>query len=98
MKVIVLGAGIAGVTTAWYLAAGGAEVTVLERGDEPAVETSHAHGSHISTQSGAPWTGPAGAREPFRRRFTHERGIRLRHARDPVGLGWCARALVASRP
>jgi D-amino-acid dehydrogenase len=98
MKVIVLGAGIAGVTTAWYLAAGGAEVTVLDRGAEPATETSHANGGHMSTQSATPWMGPAGVREFFESRFTPERPIRLRHARDPGRLGWFARALVASRP
>lgn len=98
MKVIVLGAGIAGVTSAWYLAAAGAEVTVLDRGAEPATETSHANGGHISTQSGTPWMGPAGMREFFASRFMRERPIRVCRARDPGRVGWFARALVASRP
>jgi D-amino-acid dehydrogenase len=98
MKVIVLGAGIAGITTAWYLAAGSAEVTVIERGAEPACETSHANGGHISTQSGVPWTGPGGLRDFFASRLSSERAVRILRARDPGRLGWFARALANSRP
>lgn len=98
MKVIVLGAGIAGLTTAWYLAAGGAEVTVVERNEAPASETSHANGGHMSTQSGTPWMGPEGVRDFLTSRFTHERTIRVSRAHDPGRWGWFARALAASRP
>ncbi|MGH8273489.1 MAG: FAD-dependent oxidoreductase [Gammaproteobacteria bacterium] len=98
MRVVVLGAGIAGIVTAWYLARGGAEVTVVERGAEPASETSHANGGHLSTQSGVPWTGPAGLRAFLARRFSPERPIRVLHTRDPGRLGWYAHALAASRP
>ncbi len=98
MKVVVLGAGIAGITTAWHLAAGGAEVTVLDRGAEPASETSHANGGHISTQSGTPWTGPVGLRDFFATRLAHERSVRILRARDPGRWRWFMRALAASRP
>ncbi|MGH8161348.1 MAG: FAD-dependent oxidoreductase [Gammaproteobacteria bacterium] len=98
MRVVVLGAGIAGITAAWYLAAGGAEVTVIERGTEPASETSHANGGHISTQSGVPWTGPSGLRAFLTRRFNSAETIRLLHTRDPGRLDWYLRALSASRP
>ncbi|MGH8224658.1 MAG: FAD-dependent oxidoreductase [Gammaproteobacteria bacterium] len=98
MKVVVLGAGIAGITTAWHLAAGGAEVTVLDHGAEPASATSHANGGHISTQSGVPWTGPEGLRHFFATRLARERAVRILHARDPGRWRWFMRALAASRP
>lgn len=40
MKVVILGGGVVGVSTAWYLAQGGAEVTVIERQSDVALETS----------------------------------------------------------
>ncbi|TXJ02400.1 MAG: FAD-dependent oxidoreductase, partial [Neisseriales bacterium] len=40
MKVLILGGGVIGVTTAWYLAEAGCEVTVIDRQDETALETS----------------------------------------------------------
>ncbi|MCB2033223.1 MAG: FAD-dependent oxidoreductase, partial [Ottowia sp.] len=47
MKVIVLGGGVVGITTAYYLARGGAQVTVLERQDGPALETSFANAGQV---------------------------------------------------
>jgi len=44
MKVIVLGAGVIGTTTAWYLARAGHDVEVVERRDGPGLETSYANG------------------------------------------------------
>ena len=48
MHVVVLGAGITGVTTAYYLAEAGHSVTVLDRGAEAAAATSHANGGQLS--------------------------------------------------
>lgn len=97
-RVLVLGAGIAGVATAWYLAAGGAEVTVIDRGTEPASETSHANGCHISTQSAGPWMGPAGVREFLATRLSSEQSVRVLRAHDPGRWRWFAAALSASLP
>lgn len=62
MKVIVLGAGIIGVSTAWHLLNEGHEVTVVDRQADAALETSFANGAQISVsfcepwaQAGAPW-------------------------------------------
>lgn len=98
MRVAVLGAGVAGIATAWYLAAGGAEVVVIEHGDEPATETSHANGGHISTQSAAPWTGPEGVREFAVSRLRPGRTVRVLPVPDPGRWRWFAAALAASRP
>ena len=58
MKVLVLGAGVIGVTTAYYLARAGAEVTVLERQPGPALETSHANAGQVSPGYSTPWAAP----------------------------------------
>jgi glycine/D-amino acid oxidase-like deaminating enzyme len=58
MRVTVLGAGVVGVTSAWYLAADGHEVTVIERQPLPAQETSFANGGQISVSHAEPWANP----------------------------------------
>ena len=58
MRVIVLGAGVVGVTSAWYLAADGHDVTVIERQPLPAQETSFANGGQISVSHAEPWANP----------------------------------------
>jgi len=59
MKVLVLGAGVVGVTTAWFLSKSGHEVTVLERRDAAGMETSFANGGQISVSHAEPWANPA---------------------------------------
>lgn len=58
MKVIVLGAGVIGTTSAWYLARAGHEVTVVDRQPEAALETSFANGGQISVSHSEPWANP----------------------------------------
>jgi D-amino-acid dehydrogenase len=58
MRVLVLGAGVIGVTAAWYLAQDGHEVTVLDRRDGPGLETSFANGGQISASHAEPWATP----------------------------------------
>ena len=59
MKCIVLGAGVIGVTTAYYLAKAGCEVTVIERQAGPGLETSFANAGQISTGYSSPWAAPS---------------------------------------
>jgi D-amino-acid dehydrogenase len=59
VKIIVLGAGVVGVTSAWYLADAGHEVSVLERRAEPGLETSFANGGQIAASHAEPWARPA---------------------------------------
>ena len=58
MKVLVLGSGVIGVTTAYYLAQAGHEVTVVDRQAEPALETSFANAGEVSPGYSSPWAGP----------------------------------------
>lgn len=58
MKVLVLGAGVVGTTTAYYLARAGHEVTVVDRQSGPAQETSYANAGQVSPGYAAPWAAP----------------------------------------
>ena len=58
MRVIVLGAGVVGTATAWYLARAGHEVTVVERQGAAGLETSFANGGQISASHAEPWANP----------------------------------------
>jgi D-amino-acid dehydrogenase len=58
MRIAVLGAGVIGVTTAWYLADAGHEVTVFDRQPAAGQETSFANGGQISVSHAEPWAGP----------------------------------------
>lgn len=58
MRVIILGSGVVGVTTAWYLAQAGHAVTVLDRQPGPGMETSFANAGQVSPGYSAPWAGP----------------------------------------
>lgn len=59
MRVAVLGAGVVGVTAAWYLAQAGHEVVVIDRQPATAQETSFANGGQISASHAEPWANPA---------------------------------------
>jgi D-amino-acid dehydrogenase len=58
VKVLVLGAGVIGTTTAYYLARAGHEVTVVDRQPGPALETSYANAGQVSPGYAAPWAAP----------------------------------------
>ncbi len=58
MKVVVMGAGVIGVTTAWYLAKQGLDVIVLDRQLEPGLETSFANAGELSYGMTSPWAAP----------------------------------------
>jgi D-amino-acid dehydrogenase len=58
VKIAILGAGVIGVTSAYYLAEAGHEVTVVERQDGAGLETSFANAGEISPGYASPWAGP----------------------------------------
>lgn len=58
MQIIILGGGVTGVTSAWYLARAGFKVTVIDRQPGPALETSFANAGQISPGYAAPWAAP----------------------------------------
>ncbi len=58
MRIAVLGSGIIGVSTAWWLSQAGHDVVVIDRESGPAQETSRANGCQISVSYAEPWANP----------------------------------------
>lgn len=58
MHILILGSGVIGVTSAWYLALSGHQVTVVDRQSSVAQETSFANAGQISPGYSAPWAAP----------------------------------------
>src|SRR5471032_2497687 len=58
MRVVILGSGVIGVTSAYYLAQAGHDVTVIDRQPGPALETSYANAGQISPGYASPWAAP----------------------------------------
>lgn len=59
VRVLVLGGGVVGTTSAWFLRAAGHEVTLMERQPGVALETSRANGGQVSVSHSEPWANPA---------------------------------------
>src|SRR3954462_13320698 len=58
MHIVILGSGVIGTTAAYYLAKAGHQVTVIDRQEGPALETSYANAGEVSPGYSAPWAGP----------------------------------------
>ncbi len=94
MKVVVLGAGVVGVSTAHALAAAGHVVTVIDRQPEAAQETSFANGGQISALHTTPWATPIMPFRAFKLMFQADAPLRINpFRRDPALWGWCLRFL-----
>lgn len=88
MKVLVLGAGIVGVTTAYELALDGHDVTVLDRCEGPALETSHANGGQLTWHHAAPLAGPGVVRKALSWLGKHDAPLLYRLRLDPQLWSW----------
>ena len=89
MKVLVLGAGVVGTTTAYFLAEDGHEVTVLDRQAAPGLETSFANGSQISACHAKPWAAPNVPLQAFLWMFKPDAPLLFRPWRwDPSLWSW----------
>ena len=93
VKVIVLGAGVVGVTTAWYLARGGAEVRVLDRQPGPGMETSFANAGELSYGMTSPWAAPGIPKKAVQWLFMRHRPLFIWPMVDPVMWAWGTRML-----
>ena len=87
MKIIVLGAGIIGISTAWHLAQRGHEVTVVDRQAEAALETSFANAAQISVSYCEPWANRDAPWKALKWMFSKEAPLLFR-PQVPLGEGW----------
>ena len=88
MKVLVLGAGVIGVTTAYELAGAGHEVTVVDRQPAPALETSFANAGEVSPGYSAPWAGPGVPLKAIKWLAMHHRPLVIRPHIDRACIAW----------
>ncbi|WP_134680246.1 D-amino acid dehydrogenase [Paracoccus ravus] len=93
MKVLVLGAGVIGVTSAWYLAKAGHEVTVIDRQSGAALETSYANAGEISPGYSSPWAAPGIPLKAMKWMFQRHAPLVLQPRLDMHRLGWLAQML-----
>ena len=88
MKVLVLGAGVIGVTAAYELAGAGHEVTVVDRQAAPALETSFANAGEVSPGYSAPWAGPGVPLKAIKWLAMHHRPLVIRPHIDRAFIAW----------
>ncbi|MEO7494465.1 MAG: D-amino acid dehydrogenase [Massilia sp.] len=98
MKVLVLGAGIAGIASAWYLRQAGHEVTVIDRQGGPARETSFANGCQISVSHAEPWANPAMLRKVIGWLGREDAPLLFRLRPDLLQWRWCLQFVRECRP
>lgn len=88
MKVVVLGAGVLGVTTAWYLSKLGADVTVIDRQREPGLETSYANAGELSYGMTSPWAAPGVPKKAVKWLFMKHRPLFIWPLISPTMWAW----------
>jgi D-amino-acid dehydrogenase len=93
MRVAVLGGGVIGVTSAWYLAEAGFDVTVIERQGDVAQETSFANGGQISVSHAEPWAHPGALLQVLKWIGREDSPLLWRLRADPAQWNWGLRFL-----
>ncbi|MDA9426383.1 D-amino acid dehydrogenase [Bradyrhizobium sp. CCBAU 53380] len=93
MKVLILGSGVIGVTSAYYLARAGHDVTVVDRQPEPALETSFANAGEVSPGYSSPWAGPGVPVKAVKWLLMKHGPLVIRPKLDPVMWVWLLKML-----
>lgn len=96
-NVLIIGGGLLGVTTAWYLAERGFRVTVVERRESTALETSSANGGLVTPSQSDPWNAPGTFLHLLRWLGREDSPLLLRMGALPGVWRWGFRFLLASR-
>lgn len=93
MRVLVLGSGVIGVSSAWYLARAGFDVTVVDREAGPGRETSFANAGQISPGYASPWAAPGVPLKALKWLFTTHSPLVIKPGLDPRQYLWLLRLL-----
>ena len=93
MKVLVLGSGVVGVSSAYYLAKAGHEVVVVDRQKAPGLETSFANAGQVSPGYSAPWAAPGIPTKALKWMMMRHRPLVLWPRLDTRLYGWLAQML-----
>ncbi|MDR5858317.1 D-amino acid dehydrogenase [Halomonas eurihalina] len=84
MKVLILGSGVVGVTSAYYLARQGHEVTVVDRQPSPAMETSYGNAGQVSFGFSSPWAAPGIPQKAVKWMFQEHAPLKVQPRMDPT--------------
>lgn len=95
MDILVIGAGVVGMSTAWALQRDGHRITVIDAAPEPAQGASHANGAQLSYSYVAPLAGPAIWRDLPKLVFGSNAPVRFRPGVDPFQYRWGLQFLAA---
>jgi D-amino-acid dehydrogenase len=98
MKVVILGAGIIGVATAWYLRQAGHDVQVLDRREAAGMETSFANGGQVSASHALPWAGPGVPWKALKWMLREDAPLLFRLRADPAQWRWALQFLRECTP
>ena len=93
MHVLVLGSGVIGVSSAWYLSRAGFDVTVVDREPGPALETSFANAGQISPGYAAPWAAPGVPLKALKWLFSRDAPLVIEPGLDPRQYIWLLQML-----
>ena len=98
MKVIVVGSGIVGTASAWFIRQEGHDVTVIERQPGPALETTFANGCQISVSHSEPWANPSAPRKILKWLGKADAPLLFRLRAEKLQWQWGLRFLSQCRP
>src|SRR5574339_1139292 len=93
MRVLVLGGGVIGVSSAWYLARAGHEVVVIDRQPAVAQETSFANAGQISPGYASPWAAPGVPLKALKWLFQRHAPLAIKPGMDPQQYLWLLQML-----
>jgi D-amino-acid dehydrogenase len=93
VNIIILGSGVVGTTSAYFLAKAGHDVTVIERQNGAGLETSFANAGEISPGMAAPWAAPGIPLRALQWLFMRDSPLVVRPQLDPAMWRWMARML-----
>lgn len=93
MRVLVLGSGVVGTASAWYLRQAGFEVTVVDRQPGPALETSYANAGQLSFGYTSPWAAPGVPLKAVKWLFQQHSPLSIRPTGELRQYAWLARML-----
>ena len=88
MRVLVLGSGVIGTTSAWYLRQAGFEVTVVDRQPGPALETSFANAGQLSFGYTSPWAAPGVPKKAIGWLFEKHAPLAIKPGMDLAQYRW----------
>ncbi|MEN1928942.1 D-amino acid dehydrogenase [Luteimonas sp. MJ250] len=88
MRILILGSGVIGVTSAWYLRQQGHDVVVIDRASGPAMETSFANAGQVSPGYASPWPAPGIPLKAVGWLLSRHAPLAIRPTADPAQYRW----------